>query len=252
LRREGELCVLSVEDFLGVEQHRAVSRTARLRQVHSRAVILALGVSYVRIGIESVDALVGRGVFYGAATTEAPAMRGEEVFVVGGANSAGQAAVYLARFAGQVTLLVRGDSLSKGMSDYLVRQIEETPNIGVRLQTEVVGAVGDRRLRSLVLHDRVTGSRSDVDAAALFILIGAIPRTGWLPEKVERDQRGFILTGEHLRAASDEIPASPFATTMPGVLAVGDVRADSIKRVASAVGEGSAAIRYVHEYLGVR
>jgi thioredoxin reductase (NADPH) len=252
LRREGDLCVLSVEDFLGVEQHRVASRTARERQVRSRTVVLAMGVSYVRIGIESVDALIGRGVFYGAAASEAPAMRGEEVYVVGGANSAGQAAIYLARFASQVTLLVRGDSLAKGMSDYLVQQIEGCSNIRVRLHTQIVGARGDHRLRALVLHDRVTGSTFEVPAAAVFILIGAIPKTVWLPKEVKRDQQGFLLTGENLRLTSGEAFGSPFGTTLPGVFAVGDVRAGSVKRMASAVGEGSVAIRYVHDYLAAQ
>ena len=181
---------------------------------------------------------VGRGVFYGAATTEAQAMRGEEVFIVGGANSAGQAATYLARFATQVTLLVRGSSLGKGMSGYLVREIEASPNITVRLNTEVAAARGDHRLRSLVLRDRA-GSAEEVTAAALFVLIGAVPRTAWLPDDVKRNGRGFVLTGPGLAGAPDEAPISPFGTSLPGVFAVGDVRAESVKRVASAVSEGS-------------
>ncbi len=227
LRVDGDVRVLALDD--GAE-------------VRSRAVMLAMGVSYLRMEIDSVDALVGRGVFYGAAATEAQAMRGEEVVVVGGANSAGQAAVHLARYAAKVTLLVRGPVLGGAMSQYLVRDIEAAPNIEVRLNTEIVEARGDQRLRSLELRDRATGSTGEVPATAVFVLIGAVPRTAWLPDQVRRDGRGFVLTGSDLGAGS-------FATSLPGVFAVGDVRADSIKRVASSVGEGSSAIRFVHEYL---
>jgi thioredoxin reductase (NADPH) len=218
--------------------------------VRSRAVVLATGVSYRRIGIESVDAFVGRGVFYGAATTEAPAMRGEEVFVVGGANSAGQAALYISRFAAKVTVLVRGSSLADGMSDYLVREIVATPNVAVRLNSEVTGARGDQRLRSLTLRDRILGSTEEVPATAVFILIGATPRTAWLPPELERDERGFILTGSRLSSTSHDAKPFAFETSLPGVFAVGDVRAGAAQRIASAVGEGSVAIRDVHEYLG--
>jgi thioredoxin reductase (NADPH) len=249
LRADAEVLVLTTEESFGVEQQRMVARVAERSELRSRTVVLATGVSYLRMGIESVDALIGRGVFYGAASTEAPAMRGEGVFVVGGANSAGQAAIYLARFAAQVTLLVRGSSLSEGMSDYLVREIEASPNIKVRLNTEVIAAHGDHRLQSLVLRDRLTGSAQEVPAAGLFVLIGAVPRTAWLPDDVKRDDRGFVLTGPALGGASKEAHISPFGTSLPGVFAVGDVRADSVKRVASAVGEGSVAISYVHEYL---
>lgn len=218
--------------------------------MRSRAVVLATGVSYRRIGIESVDALIGRGVFYGAATTEAPVMRGQEVFVVGGANSAGQAALHLGRFAAKVTVLVRGSSLAEGMSDYLVREIEASPNITVRLNCEVVGARGNQRLRSVVLRDRSSGSTDEVPAMAVFILIGAAPRTDWLPPELERDERGFILTGSRLSSTSPDAKRFAFGTSLPGVFAVGDVRAGAAQRVASAVGEGSVAIRDVHEYLG--
>jgi thioredoxin reductase (NADPH) len=249
LRTEADVRVLTIEESFGVEQQRAVVRVAQRFELRSRAVVLATGVSYQRMGIESIDAFVGRGVFYGAATTEAQAMRGEEVFIVGGANSAGQAATYLARFAAQVTLLVRGSSLAKGMSDYLVREIEAAPNITVRLNIEVVAAQGDHRLRSLVIRDRLAGSTERATAAALFVLIGAAPRTAWLPADLKRDERSYVLTGAALGAGSSDAPISPFETSLPGVFAVGDVRADSVKRVASAVGEGSVAIRDIHEYL---
>jgi len=249
LRADGDVRILTLEEAFGVDPHRPLARTPARSVVRCRAVVLATGVSYRRIGIESVDALIGRGVFYGAATTEAPAMRGEEVFVVGGANSAGQAALHISRFAAKVTVLVRGPSLAEGMSDYLVREIEASPNITVLLNCEVVGARGDQRLRSLILRDRVGGTTEEGAAVAVFILIGAEPRTAWLPPELERDERGFILTGSHLSSAPDARQFA-FGTSLPGVFAVGDVRAGAAQRVASAVGEGSVAIRDVHEYLG--
>jgi thioredoxin reductase (NADPH) len=177
-------------------------------------------------------------------------MRGEEVFVVGGANSAGQAALYISRFAARVTVLVRGSSLADGMSDYLVRDIEASPNVTVRLNREIAGARGDQRLRTLILRDRILGSTEEVPAMAVFILIGATPRTAWLPPELERDERGFILTGSRLSSTSPDAKQFAFGTSLPGVFAVGDVRAGAAQRIASAVGEGSVAIRDVHEYLG--
>ena len=250
LRVNGDVRILTLEEAFGVDPHRPLAQTPAKSEVRCRTVVLAMGVSYRRIGIESVDALIGRGVFYGAATTEAPAMRGEDVFVVGGANSAGQAALYLGRFAAKVTVLVRGSSLAEGMSDYLVREIEASPNITVRLNCEVVGARGDQRLRSLILRDRVGGATEEGAAAAVFILIGAEPKTAWLPPELERDERGFIVTGSRLSSPRHDAGQFAFGTSLPGVFAVGDVRAGSAQRVASAVGEGSVAIRDVHEYLG--
>jgi len=251
LRADGDERILTLEESSAVDSHRPAPLVPAKVEVRSRAVVLATGVSYRRIGIESVDAFVGRGVFYGAATTEAPAMRGEEVFVVGGANSAGQAALHISRFAAKVTILIRGSSLAQGMSDYLVREIEASPNIVVRLNHEVAGARGDRRLRSLILRDRLVGSTEEVQAMAVFILIGAAPRTDWLPSELERDDRGFILTGSRLSSTGHDLKefAFAFGTSLPGVFAVGDVRAGAAQRVASAVGEGSVAIRDVHEYL---
>jgi thioredoxin reductase (NADPH) len=250
LRTDGDERILTLEESSAVDSHRPVPLVPVKVEVRSRAVVLATGVSYRRIGIESVDAFVGRGVFYGAATTEAPVMRGEEVFVVGGANSAGQAALHISRFAAKVTILVRGSSLAQGMSDYLVREIEASPNIAVRLNHEIAGARGDQRLRSLILRDRLLGSTEEVPAMAAFILIGATPRTAWLPSELERDDRGFILTGSRLSSSSADGKEFAFGTSLPGVFAVGDVRAGAAQRVASAVGEGSVAIRDVHEYLG--
>ncbi|HEY4866995.1 MAG TPA: NAD(P)/FAD-dependent oxidoreductase, partial [Candidatus Dormibacteraeota bacterium] len=250
LRAHGDVRILTLEEAFGIDPHRPLPRVPAKAEVRSRAVVLATGVSYRRIGIESVDAFIGRGVFYGAATTEAPAMRGEHVFVVGGANSAGQAALHISRFAAKVTILVRGSALADGMSDYLVRGIEASRNITVRLNREIIGARGDQRLRSLTLRDRIVGSTEEVEAMAVFILVGAEPRTAWLPPELERDERGFILTGSRLSPTRPDAEQFAFGTSIPGVFAVGDVRAGAAQRVASAVGEGSVAIRDVHEYLG--
>jgi len=226
-------------------------------EVRSRTVIIATGVSYRRLGIPSLDALIGAGVFYGAATSEAAAMKDREVFVVGGANSAGQAAVHLARYAAQVTLLVRGQSLAEDMSEYLVQEITSTPNIGVRHNVMVTGGAGTGCLESLTLQDRLSGTTQVVSATAVFVLIGAQPRTHWLPASIVRDRWGFVVTGTDLLAGghrpanwSPQRPPMALESSLPGIFAVGDVRRGSVKRVASAVGEGSVAIRLIHDYLG--
>lgn len=218
--------------------------------VRGRAVIIATGVSYRRLTAPGLDALVGAGVFYGAATTEAPTMAGEHAFVVGGGNSAGQAAVHLATYAHEVTVVVRGDSLAASMSEYLIRDIEHAPNVRVRYAAEVSGGRGDGRLQELAIRDRVTGAVDVVPAAALFVLIGAEPFTEWLPEQVTRDEWGYVMTGPDIESGwpLGRVP-SLLETSMPGVFAVGDVRHGSVKRVASAVGEGSICIRLVHDYL---
>jgi thioredoxin reductase (NADPH) len=220
--------------------------------VVARAVVLAMGASYRRLGVEPLEALRGAGVFYGAAAAEAPLVSGEEVYVVGGANSAGQAVLHLARFARRVTLVVRAATLTAGMSHYLVRQIEATPNVEVCTETEVVDGGGNGWLDHLVLRDRRTGEERTVGAHGLFLMIGARPHTEWLPTTVERDPAGFVMTGgdvsEDARRAFGR-PPLPLETTLPGVLAVGDVRHGSVKRVASAVGEGSIAIQLVHQLL---
>ncbi|MGY1664876.1 FAD-dependent oxidoreductase [Geodermatophilus sp. SYSU D00696] len=216
----------------------------------SRAVVLATGVTYRRLGVPSLDALIGAGVFYGAAAPEAQAMAGEEVYVVGGANSAGQAALHLARYAQQVTLLVRGSSLAATMSDYLVREIDTTANVAVRYGTEVVGGGGEGRLTHLVLRHRGGGDTGTVPAAGLFVMIGAEPHTGWLPDAVDRDDAGYVLTGPDRRGVSAGRGTHEFQTSLPGVFAVGDVRHGAVKRVASAVGEGAVVIRMVHDHLG--
>ena len=218
-------------------------------RVRARAVLLATGASYRRLGVPALEALNGAGVFYGGPASEAPAMAGRDVYVLGGANSAGQAALHLARYARRVTLVVRAQSLDAGMSHYLVRQVEATPKLQVRLGTEIVGGGGDGWLEHLVLRDRADGSEETVDADGLFLMIGARPHTEWLPPEVDRDERGFVLTGTDLRDdRAWPLDRSPFLleTSMPGVFAAGDVRHGSVKRVASAVGEGSVAIQLLH------
>jgi thioredoxin reductase (NADPH) len=218
-------------------------------EIVARAVIVATGVDYRRLGIPALDRLVGAGVYYGAAGVEAPGMAGEDVYVIGGANSAGQAALHLARFARSVTLVVRGPALEAAMSDYLVRQVASTPNVAVRLGTRVVDGRGEGRLEGLALER--DGKREEHAAAGLFVMIGAEPRTGWLGDAVARDERGYVLTGVDLPAGSWPLDRSPlpFETSLPGVFAVGDVRHGSVKRVAGAVGEASVAVGSVHRYL---
>ncbi|MFF5986660.1 FAD-dependent oxidoreductase [Prauserella flavalba] len=217
-------------------------------RVRSRAVLLATGASYHRLGMPALEALNGAGVFYGGPTSEAPAMCGRDVYVLGGGNSAGQAALYLARFAPSVTLVVRGRSLGDGMSHYLVREAEATPGVRIRTGTEIVGGGGNGRLEHLVLRDRGTGGEETVHADGLFVLIGARPHTAWLPPEVGTDAQGFVLTGSDLGDGTwplDRDPL-PLETSLPGVFAAGDARHGSVKRVASAVGEGSVAIQLLH------
>jgi thioredoxin reductase (NADPH) len=220
-------------------------------RVKTRALVLASGVAYRRLGIESVERFVGSGIFYGAPISEAPAMARGHVIVVGGGNSSAQSALFLARFARSVTLVVRGTALDE-MSSYLVRDLETHPNINVRLNTVLVDATGDTRLRTVTLQDRTREAREEVEAVAVFILIGAEPRTEWLPAEIVRDERGYVVTGAEIGRPID-VDRFPFRleTSMPGVFAVGDVRNGSMKRVAAAVGEGSSAIRHVHEYLAL-
>ena len=218
------------------------------RPVRAKWVILATGATYRRLDVPELEQFDGAGVFYGGPASEAPGLVGLDACVVGGANSAGQAALHLARSANRVTLAVRAASLEAGMSHYLVRQIEATPTIDVRLETEVVGGGGDGWLDNLVLRTSA-GEEERIPSAGLFLMIGAQPHTDWLPAEVARDEEGFVLTGREL-AKGDAWPLErePLAleTSMPGVLAAGDVRHGSVKRVASAVGEGSIAIQLLH------
>ncbi|HEY4429050.1 MAG TPA: FAD-dependent oxidoreductase [Solirubrobacteraceae bacterium] len=222
--------------------------------IHASAVVIATGIEWRRLGVPRLEALVGSGVFYGAAVSESRATQDQDVFIVGAGNSAGQAALHLARYARAVTLLVRGDSVAKSMSSYLVREIESTPNVVVRHRTEVVDGTGNGTLESIKLADRASDTAEEVSAAALFIMIGGEPHTQWLPDEIARDAQGYVITGrELLREAGvhwerDREPGM-LETSMRGVFAAGDVREGSIKRVASAVGEGATVVRLVHEHL---
>jgi thioredoxin reductase (NADPH) len=222
-------------------------------RVTARAVVLATGVTYRRLDTPGVADLIGSGVFYGSAASEAPGLKDQDIFIVGAGNSAGQAAIYFAESARSVALLVRRDTLAMGMSDYLIKELQSTARVQVRLHTEVAAARGDHRLTELVLRDCRTGLEEAVPAAALFVMIGATPHTDWLPDSIARDRLGYILTGRDVPGSDSPggtFPAPlPLETSMPGVFAAGDVRAGSVKRVASAVGEGAVAIPQVHEHL---
>ena len=220
-------------------------------RVRARSIVIATGVDYRRLDVPELESLVGRGVYYGAAVAEAPSMAGEDVFVVGGGNSAGQAALHLARYARQVTLLVRGPSLAASMSDYLISQLEATRNVTLRYRTAVVGGRGDDDgcLAGLTLGDPHGTTTEEVTAGGLFVLIGSMPRTSWLPDEVERDQAGFVRTGREVTTATDGTMRLSLETSLSGVFAVGDVRAGSIKRVATAVGDGATVIATLHGYL---
>jgi thioredoxin reductase (NADPH) len=222
-------------------------------QVRGRSVVIATGVDYRRLDVPELESLVGRGVYYGAAVAEAPSMMGQEVYVVGGGNSAGQAALHLARYARQVTLLVRGPSLAASMSDYLIAQLEATRNVAIRYHSAVLGGREvDGCLAGLTVGDPRDGDTEEVSAAGLFVLIGSVPRTSWLPEGVARDEAGFVRTGPDTTSTAGVMRAEtrlPLETSMPGVFAVGDVRSGSIKRVATAVGDGATVIALLHGYL---
>lgn len=231
--------IVFAQEAVSLEDHGAerVIRLADGTDLRARTVVIATGIEWRRLGVPSLEALVGSGVFYGAAASEARAMQGQDVFIVGAGNSAGQAALHLSKHARSVTLLARGDGLSRSMSSYLVSAIEATPNIAVRTRTEVVDGAGDGSLERITLANRGNGTTEEVSANALFVVIGGNPHTAWLPADVARDPQGYITTGRTLE------------TSMPGVFAAGDVRQDSIKRVASAVGEGATVVRALHDHL---
>ncbi|MBA2345253.1 MAG: FAD-dependent oxidoreductase [Rubrobacter sp.] len=226
--------------------------------VTAKSVIIATGASYRRLGVPNLEALSGSGVFYGAAVSESRAMKDQEVYVVGAGNSAGQAAMHLSKYASRVSVVVRGDSLEASMSHYLIQEIETADNIEVLLNTRVVDGGGRGRLENLVLEYSSSGLTETVPAAGLFVLIGAEPHTGWLPQEITRDEDGYVVTGRDLAQYGqtrrgwrvERLPLE-METSMAGVFAVGDVRHGSVKRVASAVGAGSIAVQSVHEYLSL-
>ncbi|MGY1760676.1 FAD-dependent oxidoreductase [Geodermatophilus sp. SYSU D00779] len=250
--------LLLARDVVALEAH-GPKRVLHLddgRRIGAHAVVLATGVSYRNLGVDGVDDLTGRGVYYGSAMTEAAECTDSDVYIVGGANSAGQAAVFFSRYARSVCLLVRGPSLEASMSAYLIEQIAGIGSISVRTCTTVAGAQGDGHLETLTVEDARTGEQETLPASHLFVFIGGAPRTGWLDGVVVRDERGFIPTGPALlregrRPAGWDLDRDPYLleTSLPGVFVAGDVRADSVKRVASAVGEGAMAVTLVHRYL---
>jgi thioredoxin reductase (NADPH) len=253
-----EVEMLTTRKVVGLEA-RGSARVVRFEdgtELSAHTVILATGVSYRKLEAPGLAGLTGRGVYYGAATTEGPNCRSQDVYVVGGANSAGQAAMYFSRYARKVVLVVRGGSLAASMSRYLVDQIASVDNIEVRTCTEVAGGEGNGHLETLTLRDNTTGATETVKASWLFVFIGAAPLTDWLDGTVARDPRGFVLAGPDLLVEGRRPPGwsldrDPYhlETSVPGVFAAGDVRADSVKRVASAVGEGAMAVTLVHRYL---
>ena len=232
----------------GDEPHTVVTEGGRVR---ARAVLVASGVAYRRLGVDPVEELVGLGVHYGASVTAAPEMEGRDVFVVGGGNSAGQAALHLARFARSVTLLVRRPDVSQTMSDYLLREMRYVSRIAIRPCAEVVDGGGDGHLEWLGIRDLTTGEVSRHDASGLFLLLGAEPHCDWLPPEVCRDEHGFVLTGRDVPKEFwvDGLPPANLATVVPGLFAAGDIRAGSMKRVAAASGEGASAVPLVHAHL---
>jgi thioredoxin reductase (NADPH) len=241
LRTSGDVHVLTMADG---------------QEVSARTVVLATGVSWRRLGIPRLEALVGAGVFYGAAASEARAMRGREVCIVGAGNAAGQAAVHLARYARSVTLLVRGDSLERSMSEYLIAELRGKPNVSVRLRVDVVDCEGGEHLQGVVIHERTSGATERLPAAGLFVMIGAEPHTEWLDGVVERDEWGYIRTGADLdsgggRPAGWPLDRAPMLleTSVPGVFVAGDVRNGSIKRVTTAMGEGATVVQLIHRHL---
>jgi thioredoxin reductase (NADPH) len=250
--------LVTTRDVVGLEVNGS-ARTVRFDDgttIDAHTVILATGVSYRQLRAPGLSTLTGRGVYYGSALTEASNCASQDIYIVGGANSAGQAAVYLARGARSVTIVVRAESLIQSMSHYLIQQIADTPNITVRTCSEVIEAHGDDHLERITLRDNATGETHEVTASWLFVFIGAVPRTDWLDGVVVRDERGFVIAGPDLAADGSppkgwQLDRSPYhlETSVPGVFVAGDVRSDSGKRVASAVGEGSMAVMLVHRYL---
>jgi thioredoxin reductase (NADPH) len=250
--------ILSPQEAVGMrtEGSYRILKLADGSEISCHALMIASGVQWRRLEAPGIDRLQGAGIYYGGGSTEALSCKGETVYIIGGANSAGQAAMNFARFAERVVILVRGDSLSSTMSQYLIEQIEHTPNISLWKHASVVEAHGDSHLEEISVLCSDTSKVERVPASAMFIFIGALPSTNWLKDVVERDERGFILTGPDLlwegnRPRGWTLERDPFLleTNIPGLFAVGDVRHGSVKRVASGVGEGSVAVQFIHQYL---
>ncbi len=249
--------MLSAQEVVGlrVKDSYRLLTLADGTELNAHAVIIATGVSYRKLEAPGVESLAGAGVYYGAELTEGQSVRGEDILIVGGANSAGQAAVYFADYAKTVSMLVRGESLAASMSQYLIDRIDTIEKIKVLPHRTVAEVSGDGRLETVTIKHGDTGEVETVPASTLFVLIGAAPHTDWLPKEIARDDHGFVLTGFDL--AADQRPRGwrlarspyPVETSVPGVFAVGDVRHASLKRVAAAVGEGGMAIPFVHRYL---
>jgi thioredoxin reductase (NADPH) len=251
-------------EFLAPQEVVSIKSEGQYKRIHmadesevvARSILLSTGVSYRKLENESLDKFSGAGVYYGAATTEAYAFKGQPVYVVGGGNSAGQGAMYLSRMASEVFICVRRPDLTETMSQYLIEQIDNTPNITVLPSTEVVEGVGDEKLECLILENVQTQKRQTVPAAALFIFIGAKPLTDWIELDILKDEKGFIATGRDLGRFAEyrtvwKQTREPYSleTCSPGIFAAGDVRAGAMNRVASAVGEGAMAVSFVHKYL---
>jgi thioredoxin reductase (NADPH) len=223
-------------------------------RVQARTIILATGVTWRRLSTDGFDRLLGKGVYYGASPSEASKTQGHDIHLVGAGNSAGQAALFFASHARSVTLVVRGSELEKSMSHYLIEQIRSKPNIQVALNSEVQAAHGDKVLAAIDLADRSAGTVRRVDCGGVFVFIGADAETGWLPDAIARDGRGYVCTGDAAtRSGRWQLQRDPYLleTTVPGIFACGDVRCSPVKRVAAAVGEGSMAIAFVHQFLAL-
>jgi thioredoxin reductase (NADPH) len=250
--------LLTTREAIGLDA-RGATRVLRFEdgaEIAAHAVVLATGVSYRMLDAPGLDDFKGRGVFYGSAATEAPSCKDQDVYIVGGANSAGQAAVYFSRYARRVNLIIRGADLTRSMSQYLIDQLGGIDNVHVLAYTEICSCAGDDHLERLELRDTRSGETRPADTSWLFIFIGAQPHTDWLDGTVTRDRNGFVLTGPDLLADGKRpggwaLPRDPYhlESSVPGVFAAGDVRSDSVKRVASAVGEGAMAVSLVHRYL---
>ena len=241
-----------VERLTRQERGGFVAQIGNVGEISARAVVISAGVSYRRLGVPSLEELSGHGVYYGASVSAAQALTGLRAGVVGAGNSAGQAALHLARYCARVHMIVRGSSLADSMSAYLVNAIAVQPLIKVHLNTEVVGGHGDGQLEWVTLGDRISGQEQDLALESLFVMIGARPRTEWLPAEVDRDPYGFLYTGAQAASCASwtlERMPHPHETTVPGLFAVGDVRSGSVKRVASAVGEGSVVVSEIHQFL---